>query len=59
MGILFRTYIIIQIDDDMFLIDQHAAHERILYEQIKENYKNHIQNNSQLMIMPEIFLVII
>ena len=29
--------------------------ERILYEQIKENYKNHIQNNSQLMIMPEIF----
>lgn len=55
VGILFRTYIIIQIDDDMFLIDQHAAHERILYEQIKENYKNHIQNNSQLMIMPEIF----
>ena len=55
VGILFRTYIIIQIDDDMFLIDQHAAHERILYEQIKENYKNHIQNNSQLMIVPEIF----
>ena len=55
VGILFRTYIIIQIGDDMFLIDQHAAHERILYEQIKENYKNHIQNNSQLMIMPEIF----
>ena len=55
VGILFRTYIIIQIDDDMFLIDQHAAHERLLYEQIKENYKNHIQNNSQLMIVPEIF----
>ena len=55
IGILFRTFIIIEIEDDMFLIDQHAGHERILYEQIKENYKNHIQNNSQLMLVPEIF----
>ena len=55
IGILFRTFIIIEIENDMFLIDQHAGHERILYEQIKENYKNHIQNNSQLMLIPEIF----
>lgn len=55
IGILFRTFIIIEIGDDMFLIDQHAGHERILYEQIKENYKNHIQNNSQLMLIPEVF----
>ena len=55
IGILFRTFIIIEIGNDMFLIDQHAGHERILYEQIKENYKNHIQNNSQLMLIPEVF----
>ena len=55
IGILFRTFIIIEIGDDMFLIDQHAGHERILYEQMKENYKNHIQNNSQLMLIPEVF----
>ena len=55
VGILFRTFIIIEIGDDMFLIDQHAGHERILYEQIKENYKNHIQNNSQLMLIPEVY----
>ena len=55
VGILFRTFIIIEIGEDMFLIDQHAGHERILYEQIKENYKNHIQNNSQLMLIPEVF----
>ena len=54
-GILFRTFIVIEIGNDMFLIDQHAGHERILYEQIKENYKNHIQNNSQLMLIPEVF----
>ena len=55
VGILFRTFIIIEIGEDMFLIDQHAGHERILYEQIKENYKNHIQNNSQLMLIPEVY----
>ena len=55
MGILFRTFIVIEIGNDMFFIDQHAGHERILYEQIKENYKNHIQNNSQLMLIPEVF----
>ena len=53
LGILFRTYIIIEVEDQIFLIDQHAAHERILYEQIKENYKKHIQANSQLMLIPE------
>ena len=55
VGILFRTFIIIEIGEDMFLIDQNAGHERILYEQIKENYKNHIQNNSQLMLIPEVY----
>ncbi len=55
LGILFRTYILIEIDNEIYMIDQHAGHERVLYEQIKENYKNHIQNNSQMMLMPEVF----
>ena len=54
IGILFRTYILIEIGEELFLIDQHAAHERILYEQIKENYKKHMQNNSQMMLIPEV-----
>ena len=54
IGILFRTYIIIEVEDEIYLIDQHAAHERVLYEQIKENYKKHIQRNSQLMLIPEV-----
>ncbi len=38
LGQLFSTYIICQKDDKMFLIDQHAAHERILYEKFMNNY---------------------
>ena len=54
LGILLRTYIIVEIKDELYLIDQHAAHERILYEQIKENYKKNIQNNTQMMLVPQV-----
>ena len=54
IGILFRTYIIVEIENELYLIDQHSAHERVLYEQIKENYKNHIEQGSQLMLIPKI-----
>lgn len=35
IGKLFNTYLIIQDNVNMYLIDQHAAHERILYEKFK------------------------
>lgn len=51
VGQVFDTYIIIQIEEKMYIIDQHAAHERLLYEQIKANYfsKN---SNSQILLLP-------
>ena len=54
IGISFKTYIMIEIDNEMYLIDQHAAHERIMYEQIKDNYKNKINTNTQMMLVPEL-----
>ena len=54
-GILFRTYIVVEIGDEIYLIDQHAAHERLLYEKIKANYKSNIKTNSQMMLIPEVY----
>ena len=54
IGIVFNTYIIIEIDKEMYIIDQHAAHERILYEKVKANYYNEEVKDSQLMLLPDI-----
>lgn len=39
-GQIFNTYIIVQKDNDMLIIDQHAAHERLYFEEFMEDYKN-------------------
>ena len=54
IGIVFNTYIIIEIDKEMYILDQHAAHERILYEKVKANYYNDESKDSQLMLLPDI-----
>ena len=54
VGIAFNTYIIIEMKSDLYIIDQHAAHERIMYEKIKENYYNNNTKHSQLMLLPDI-----
>ncbi len=54
IGIAFNTYIILSINNDMYILDQHAAHERIMYEKVKENYYKDEEKDSQLMLMPDI-----
>ncbi|MDD2376102.1 MAG: DNA mismatch repair endonuclease MutL [Clostridia bacterium] len=50
IGQVFNTYIIIQIRDKMYIIDQHAAHERLLYEKFKENFYSKTKETQMLMI---------
>lgn len=50
-GQVFDTYIIAEQGDKMLLIDQHAAHERIRYEQLK----NSREEISQVLMFPETF----
>ena len=54
IGIAFSTYIIIEMDKELYIIDQHAAHERIMYEKVKKNYYSNTEKDSQLMLLPDI-----
>ncbi len=54
IGIAFSTYIIIEMNNELYIIDQHAAHERIMYEKIKANYYSDENKDSQLMLLPDI-----
>ena len=54
IGIAFKTYIIIEVDKELYIIDQHAAHERILYEKVKKNYYAEGDKNTQLMLLPDV-----
>lgn len=50
VGNVFNTYIIIEINERMYIIDQHAAHERLLYERIKSNYYSKSRETQMLLI---------
>ncbi len=50
-GQLFATYWIVEQNNCMYLIDQHAAHERALYEDFTEKFKNS-QISSQQLLQP-------
>ena len=54
IGIAFSTFIIIELDKELYIIDQHAAHERIMYEKVKKNYYSETDKDSQLMLLPDI-----
>lgn len=50
-GQIFGTYILVQQGDELLLIDQHAAHERLCFEELVEDYKNR-SVSSQIMLLP-------
>ena len=54
IGIAFNTYILLEIDDELYIMDQHAAHERIMYEKVKKNFFEQGEKSSQLLLLPDI-----
>lgn len=50
IGVVFNTYILAQDDDTFYLIDQHAAHERVYYEEFKRRLENGEDMTQQIMI---------
>ncbi len=51
IGEAFNAYVIVEREDMLLLIDKHAAHERIIFEQLKEGLKGQ-KAVSQLLMLP-------
>jgi len=56
IGQVLQTYLVAESEDGVYLVDQHAAHERILYEQIGQTWE---QNKVPLqhLLVPQTFTV--
>ena len=54
VGQIGRTYLVAEGPDGLYLIDQHAAHERILFERL---LKKHSSNDSQYLLEPVVVQV--
>ena len=54
VGVVFGTYIVIEIQDEMYMIDMQAAQERVTYEMIKHSYYNNLDDESQFLLLPDI-----
>lgn len=56
IGQVFETYWLIEYNDNLYIMDQHAAHEKIKYEELMENLKNK-QVFSQQLLPPMVITV--
>lgn len=56
IGQLFDTYWLIEYDNNLYIIDQHAAHEKVLYEKTLKSFKNKEITSQQ--INPPIILTL-
>jgi len=52
LGQLFNTYIVVEGQNEFYLIDQHAAHERILYELFSKRYTR--ATETQVLVAPQV-----
>src|SRR5207249_8273193 len=53
VGVIGRLYVVLESDRGLVLLDQHAAHERILFEQMLERMEKQGQAPSQRLLLPE------
>ena len=54
IGQLFATYWLIEMDEQLFIIDQHAAHEKVLFERTMEKLRNQEDIFTQSLLPPMI-----
>jgi DNA mismatch repair protein MutL len=54
IGTAFSTYILLELEDDVYILDQHAAHERVLYERTKFNFYKDGGKEVQMLLLPDV-----
>ena len=53
VGVVGKLYVVLESDRGLVLLDQHAAHERILFEQMLNRLEHNAQAHSQRLLLPE------
>ena len=53
LGVAFKTYLILELDDKVYFVDQHAAHERVLFDKFMEGKMQAMQP----VLVPYVFTV--
>ena len=54
IGMAFEKYVILEIENEVYLLDQKVAEERILYESIINSINSGENGNSQLLLIPDV-----
>ncbi len=54
IGQCFETYWLMQLDDSLYIVDQHAAHEKVNYENFLKHYNSEGGSFGQMINPPEI-----
>jgi DNA mismatch repair protein MutL len=53
VGVIGKLYVLLESDRGLVLLDQHAAHERILFEQMMIRIESNVAAPSQKLLLPE------
>ena len=54
IGSAFDSFVILEIKNELFIMDQKLANERIMYEKIKNNFNNTGDKSSQMLLLPDV-----
>lgn len=54
IGLAFEEYVIIEINQELYIINQISANERVIYESLLKSYYNESKRDSQVMLLPDI-----
>ena len=56
IGEAFNSYVIVELGESIYLIDKHAAHERIIFEDLKKKTKMATPSSQMLMVPVDVYL---